>query len=493
MAHNDTSHQDDPENSIELHPGFADDADSTETLDLSNLFTRDLTLSGSFNLTEVKGTTFGRLLNAIPVPSGLIDRAYCITFCNEAWRKIGGNPIGIEGQSFLSLFPGTREAASVRSTVDEVYRNRKSLVQEGRVLLEDRIVWARLYFRPLRLGDDRVILMIVEDLTSEKEKTELLKTIERAKKEWERTVDSVSELIAIVDDQFRILRANKAMSTRAGIPIREAIGAHCFKLVHATDKPPPCCPLVRSLAEGREVSEEYYDEKSSRYFKETVSPIHADSGDIDGWAITAIDVTEQKKWEEELRLQAICDELTNLFNRRYLREMLGGACETARRYDHALSLCMLDVDNLKQVNDMHGHEGGDQVLKWVGSVVGKKLRCSDFAGRYGGDEFIVVLPHTSVEGAAECISRIQCSMRDSPFQMGPESFSVTFSAGISGFIASQMTPDDLIRSADRALYVAKRQGGNRIVMKKRDEFLEVQREGCKLSRVGGARDSQDCR
>lgn len=455
-------------------PNEGNGFESAETIDLSRWFTKDLTLSGSFNLSGVGNTTLGRLLNAIPVPTGLIGNDYRFTFCNEAWQKLSGETLKMEGKSLLGIFPLPQDAGAVKSTVDKVYKERKSLVQENRILLADRTIWVRLYFRPLRLGDDRVALMTVENLTLEREQIRLLRAIERAKREWEQSVDSVSELIAIVDDQFRILRANKAMSVRTGIPIKEVVGKHCFQLIHGTESPPAHCPLVRTLPDGGETSEEYYEPRACAFLKETASPIRGDSSGFTARVITLRDVTEQKKAEEDLRNRANSDELTGLFNRRHVREMLVQVGESAKRYGQPLGVALLDLDNLKRVNDQHGHEGGDLILRRVGSVIRDHLRSSDFAGRYGGDEFVIVFPHTPIAGAANCVARILAAMNAEPFRVGAQAHTVSCSAGISDFAPPDTTLDDLIRRADRALYAAKKGGGNRIVINQEDELVPME-------------------
>ncbi len=473
-----------PADGLEKTSSLADSFEATETIDLSTLFTRDLSSSGSFNVRRMRGTTFARLLNAIPIPAGLVDNEYRFTFCNEAWQRFSTDPVDMEGRSLLKLFPTSSKGTNVKSTMDKVYKDRKSLVREYHIRTTDHPAWVRVCFRPLRLGDDRFILVIFEDLTLEKEKVRLFKTIERAKKEWELTVDSVSELIAIVDDSFRILRANRAMGAVTRLSIRDVVGKHCFRLVHGTDSPPPFCPVLKCRSEGGEVSEDYYEPTFSAYIRETACAARWNSEGDRRHVITLRDVTEPRRIEEDLRKRANTDELTNLFNRRHLRDILTQACARARRYGHEFSVAMLDLDNLKKINDTHGHEGGDQVLRWVGTVVAKELRESDFAGRYGGDEFIVGFPHTSAREAVQCVSRILSHMQRNPFRIGTKTHIVSCSAGISSFFSPDTAPDDLICRADQALYAAKREGRNRIAFQQENRQISVLRVGKDKQRKG---------
>lgn len=462
-----------PPDGLEGQSSLGDSFESTETIDLSNLFTRDLSSSGSFNLGRMRGTTFGRLLNAIPIPAGLVGNDYRFTYCNEAWQRFATDPAKMEGRSLLRLFSTSPQGTNVRSTMDEVYKHRRSLVREYQIRTNKRPAWVRVCFRPLRFGAARFVLVTFEDLTLEKEKVRLFKAIERAKKEWELTVDSVSDLIAIVDDDFRILRANKAMGAVSGLAIRDVIGRHCFELVHRTEGPPSYCPVMKCRSEGGEISEDYYETALSAYFRETARVVHGNSEGGFRHVITIRDVTEQRRAEEELLKRANTDELTGLFNRRHLEDVLTQACARARRYGHTLSIAMLDLDNLKRINDTHGHEGGDRILEWVGGVLGRELRESDFAGRYGGDEFVIGFPHISTQEAVKCVARILSYMQRNPFRIGTETHIVSCSAGISGFFSPEMTPDELIGQADRALYAAKREGRNRIAFEQENRQISV--------------------
>lgn len=172
------------------------------------------------------------------------------------------------------------------------------------------------------------------------------------------------------------------------------------------------------------------------------------------------DVTEQKEMMERLRLMATNDDLTGLFNRRNLLENLARTVSTARRYGHDLALCMCDIDHFKAVNDRHGHLAGDEVLRRFGRLVHKELRTSDFAGRYGGDEFCLVLPHTPMPQAVTAIERIRRGLEAMEFDYDGQAFQVTGSFGITGLGERFAEADELIALADQALYQAKRESRN---------------------------------
>ena len=154
------------------------------------------------------------------------------------------------------------------------------------------------------------------------------------------------------------------------------------------------------------------------------------------------------------------DPLTGLWNFRYLSMSLAREIERSTRFDRPLAVLMLDLDHFKLVNDVHGHARGDSVLRELAHRVQEQIREVDTFARYGGEEFVVVLPETTVEGAAQLAERICQAVRREPFlSEGEPPLDITVSVGGAAFPEQGSTPATLMRSADRALYVAK--GGGR--------------------------------
>ena len=127
------------------------------------------------------------------------------------------------------------------------------------------------------------------------------KAIERAKKEWERTFDTVPDLVTILDNEYRIVRINKTMASRLGLSPKECIGKLCYVQVHGTDSPPPFCPHTRLLQDGQEHKMEVYEPLLGGYFIVTVTPVFNDEGRMVGSVHVARDITDRKKAEEELK------------------------------------------------------------------------------------------------------------------------------------------------------------------------------------------------
>lgn len=155
------------------------------------------------------------------------------------------------------------------------------------------------------------------------------------------------------------------------------------------------------------------------------------------------------------------DPLTGLGNRRDFEQELLQCQAHANRYGVPVSLALFDVDNFKGVNESEGHLRGDAVLKEIAAVIRSEIRSSDSVFRYGGDEFVVVMPHTPLAGGVVAAERILQALRDSEIRRGE--IPVTVSAGMAAVVPSEGETHHLLQRADEALRLAKQQGKNRVV------------------------------
>ncbi len=168
--------------------------------------------------------------------------------------------------------------------------------------------------------------------------------------------------------------------------------------------------------------------------------------------------------EKELSRISITDELTGLFNRRHFNTMLRHSMEYAQGTGEPLALVLMDIDHFKVVNDRHGHQAGDQVLKALGAIMRKNVRTSDYPCRIGGEEFAVLMLHTDVNGAGNVAERIRQEFEESGVGIPADStFLTTISVGIAGFQPGE-AGQRFFNRADKALYRAKKEGRNRVVM-----------------------------
>ena len=157
------------------------------------------------------------------------------------------------------------------------------------------------------------------------------------------------------------------------------------------------------------------------------------------------------------------DELTGVYNMRAFSAILKRSFQQSIRHTHPLSIVMIDADNLKPINDSHGHEAGDKLLKHLIRTFGEELRQTDVLARYGGDEFTILLPETGRTGAVEVAERIRKSVEDSRFDVrGGLDLRTTISLGIASYPEDGSNVEIIVEKADKALYRAKREGRNRI-------------------------------
>jgi diguanylate cyclase (GGDEF)-like protein len=173
---------------------------------------------------------------------------------------------------------------------------------------------------------------------------------------------------------------------------------------------------------------------------------------------------ELKRSNDKLRELAFRDGLTCLYNHRYFYEVFESQIQNALRYNHPISLLLLDIDHFKSVNDTYGHPVGDLVLKEISQIMIRLVRRCDIVARYGGEEFAIILPETSVVSAKVLAQRLRRGVEQHQINHNNKLISVTISVGIasSDIDCIEITSDALIAKSDHALYKAKRQGRNRV-------------------------------
>jgi diguanylate cyclase (GGDEF)-like protein len=175
------------------------------------------------------------------------------------------------------------------------------------------------------------------------------------------------------------------------------------------------------------------------------------------------------KLQDVLRYQAIRDPLTGLYNRRFMLETFEREVYRMKRKEASLNVVMLDLDHFKSFNDTFGHSAGDDLLKAMGNLLLHHVRKGDVACRYGGEEFTLIFPETSLDTACARVEELRCRVEEfRPKYLGENLGSVTVSMGVAAYPEHGETPEALLKAADRALYEAKHQGRNRVVVARGD-------------------------
>ncbi len=202
---------------------------------------------------------------------------------------------------------------------------------------------------------------------------------------------------------------------------------------------------------------------SSRYYQSRLTPLLDWKKEPVGKIITLHDHTQVKHLLEQLEVLATLDDLTRVFNRRHFKELAAKEVYRFQRYGGALSLIVLDLDHFKRVNDTHGHLAGDAALRTVAQTCRAVLRQSDILGRFGGEEFVILLPGTDQAAAVVLAQKLRVALEQQRIEHEDRTFVVTASFGVAGVTSPEdASLAELFRRADQAVYEAKENGRNRV-------------------------------
>ena len=281
----------------------------------------------------------------------------------------------------------------------------------------------------------------------------------------ESVLENVDACIYTKDRQRRYTYANAKMAAIVGRAPQELIGRTDEELVSPDIAADWRVLDDRVFATGETQSGEQISASADgeiRHFWVVQIPQRDSGGEIVSLLGIATDFTKFYRLKEELARQATTDELTGVRNRRSLLETARQEFSRANRYGHPLSVLMLDIDHFKRINDSHGHDVGDKVLKAVADACRRELRDSDVLGRLGGEEFGVVLPNTSSEGAVTVAERLRARI-DAIRLVGEWEDEITpkVSVGVACMQGAHRV-EAVLKRADQALYAAKAAGRNRV-------------------------------
>ncbi len=180
--------------------------------------------------------------------------------------------------------------------------------------------------------------------------------------------------------------------------------------------------------------------------------------------ITTMLAADVNYGKEMFKVLSETDEMTGLLNKRSFSPMLGKAIEVAEQYSQPLSVMMIDADNLKKVNDTYGHKAGDKLILTIASTIRDCLRTSDIICRYGGDEFVALLPQLPAAKAAETAERLRSAVENTSFDVDGEKITTTVSIGVASYPDKVSKTSALMEKADEALYESKKAGRNKVVV-----------------------------
>lgn len=293
-------------------------------------------------------------------------------------------------------------------------------------------------------------------------------------------LEYIPEMVFVVDAQDRVVDANKVASQVLGKSIEEIVGKDPLEVFR--DWP----QLLNRFLTASETREEIQiPGEPPRTLELVVSALYNQANQLEGRIIVAHDITEHKSLENDLKYanevltlqldkidklraelqeQAIRDPLTNVYNRRYLADYLSREVARAAREGSALSIVIMDVDNFKNFNDTHGHKCGDVILQAIAGFLVDHTRRGDIVCRFGGEEFLILMPGASQEVALERAEAWRQAFSETPVEYEGIKYSATFSAGVATFPEHGLTDEALLQAADRALYRAKDSGRNKVAL-----------------------------
>lgn len=207
------------------------------------------------------------------------------------------------------------------------------------------------------------------------------------------------------------------------------------------------------------------------YQNVTILPLRSSTGKTDHvcliiYDVTGVAVNKRQLESANTKLQelALRDGLTGLLNRRYWESCLEREFARHQRYDNPVSLVIFDIDHFKRVNDTYGHQTGDEVIRETARITSQLVRETDFAGRYGGEEFVVLLPGTTLDGAAQFAERLRSSIERQQLDYQGSPLTFTISLGVATLADDMAGYQALLERADKALYQSKEGGRNQVTL-----------------------------
>lgn len=400
-----------------------------------------------------------------------------VIYANRAAAELGGVPLEeLVGGDVTRFYPAPevrrrfidelRATGSVRNQVIEFRRG------DGTPLLTQRSATLGT------LNDEPVLFVAIADLRERKRLEEALQARSAA-------IEAAAEGVAITDPGGTIEYVNPALCSITGYAAEELVGRHTRIFGSGRHDSAFYGDLWNTIRAGRVWRGEIVNRrKDGSLYTElmAIAPVSNEKGETVHYVAIKHDISERKKLEtelkeyndtllrqlyeinrlqEELREQAVRDGLTNLFNRRYLDETLERELARAKREGYPLSLVMIDIDHFKRLNDTYGHQAGDKVLRELAALLWGDVRAEDVPCRYGGEEFLVLLPRMPLEVALERAEGWRRTFQSTRVPFGDFQLETTISCGLAAYPEHARTPDDLLRCCDEALYEAKRHGRNR--------------------------------
>ena len=405
-------------------------------------------------------------------PEGVVD---CFDFLFSAFVITQDGLVVGANDEFMSMIEYSRAELYGMSALDLVveeerhataarFSNDSAERYELQVLPKSRqpklaTVLPRIFF----VGDEKYRLAELFDITSEHKKAIELKESEE---KFHSVFEQAAVGIARVSPTGAFLEVNQKLCDILGYSKAELIEKTFQEITHPDDLESDLNLVQQTLDNKRStynMEKRYFHKKGPTiWISLTVSLIRSATGTPKYFVSVLEDISFRKEIEQKLAIQASHDPLTGIGNRSTLAKELEKEVGRAIRYNRPLSLLMIDIDRFKRVNDEFGHQAGDKVLIELAKVFELAIRRADTAGRYGGEEFLVILPELDHEQALLLAERIRLAVEMRAVRVEGKMINVTISIGVASFPEHGVEAENLVHASDDAMYKAKENGRNQI-------------------------------
>ncbi|MFB6345498.1 MAG: diguanylate cyclase [bacterium] len=430
--------------------------------------------------TKATDDYYRSLVHSLPFSLAVIDGDGQIIGTNSNWDDFGEEN-GLDPRYFdkdvnyldVCLGADNKHASRAVEGIKKVISGaRTNFKLEYPCHSDDRKHWFVMQVYPLKQSPEEYFIVTHLDITGRKlseQRSQRLSTI----------VDRIPVCIVTLkkvlteteteegtderDDTFVITNFNPHAEKVTGLKHQDVLGRSYREVFDELFGSDLTSELLEVTRENVNFEQEEVESKGYRY-RDRFWSLQAFNVTGEYLSIDFEDITGEVQNRRKLEYLAAYDELTDLLNRDHLLETLSDELERAKRYSSHLSFLLMDLDKFKDINDNFGHVYGDEILEGMGEILNEHTRSSDLAGRYGGEEFGVLLPETDIDAACQFAERLREDIED--FEVtteAGESVSVTCSIGVSEHAETDETMKDILGRTDDLLYQAKEEGRNRVV------------------------------
>ncbi|EAR61565.1 sensor domain-containing diguanylate cyclase [Neptuniibacter caesariensis] len=405
-------------------------------------------------------------LNSIGACVAVVERQtnhFNLISGNELFADLVGEEISRIVARELSSFLPRYVVKDLQAHLKACCEDQESQEYEQPIDLETGTTWWRFILSPIISNENTItrVMITAIDIT---EKVGLESSLQTAHERFEAIIESAYDGIVVINGDEDIEYMNESACDMFGFARDEIISKKLDLLIPKKYRSPhkahvdafKSSPIKSRQMHARASVVGLRKDGEEFPVEVTISKIAVG----DGYEMTAVirDISERSALMEELRKAAVEDALTKTYNRRHLDRILHRELARSQRFGHTFSVVLFDLDNFKQINDEYGHAIGDQVLISLVDAVNDQIREVDVFGRWGGDEFMLVLPETNLETATVWAERFWGLAVDEFFNLATTDMGYSFSGGITQYRAGDDTVEKILKRCDRAMYKAKENG-----------------------------------